>query len=88
MEQKNNTHTLNIENRSHAQITGVLEVLSATEKGTTIKLTDGILQIGGSGLRVEKLSPEEHTLVLNGTITKVEYSEQIGGKSFFKKLFK
>ena len=88
MEQKNNTHTINIDNRKHTHITGVVEVLSATEKNTTIKLVDGVLSISGSGLRVEKLSPEEHTLVLNGTINKLEYSEQLGGKSFFKKLFK
>ena len=42
MEQKNNTHTINIDNRKHTHITGVVEVLSATEKNTTIKLVDGV----------------------------------------------
>lgn len=79
---------LTIENRTHTRITGVEEVLTATEKGTVVKLTTGAMQLFGAGLKVEKLSPEEKLLVLSGTVSKVEYLAETSPKGFFKRLFK
>ena len=88
MEKQTEMQTLTIENRTHTRITGVTEVLTVTEKGTVVKLMTGVMQIFGSGLKVEKLSPEEKLLVLSGTINKVEYLEASAPKGFFKRLFK
>ena len=86
MDNKNQTHNIIVENRQHAQITGVEEMISATEKTLIVKLADGNLQINGSDLKIDKLAPEEKLLRLSGTIQKIEYME--GKKSFFKKLFR
>lgn len=89
MEKQTENQTLVIENKSHTRISGVQEVLTATDKGVLVKLfTVGAIQLFGSGLKVEKLSPEEKLLVLSGTISKVEYIAELGGKGFFKRLFK
>ena len=81
-------HTINLENQSKAHITGVNEVITATDKGVLCKLASSNLQICGENLRVEKLSPEEKLLIIVGTIFDIKYS-QTGTKSgFFKKLFR
>ncbi|MBQ8468361.1 MAG: YabP/YqfC family sporulation protein [Clostridia bacterium] len=87
MEQKNLT-TLVVENKNQTKITGVVEVLSATDKAAVIKLVDGNVQIFGAGLKVEKLSPEEKLLLLSGSVSKIEFLNELGGKGFFKRLFK
>ena len=87
MDQKNLT-TLFVENKNQTRITGVAEVLSATDKTALVKLNDGHIQIWGTGLKVEKLSPEEKLLLLNGNVTKIEFLSQVVGKGFFKRLFK
>lgn len=81
------SHTISIDNRSHMLITGVKEVVSATDGGVYIKLFDGILEISGENLRVEKLSPEEKLLKLSGTINSLKYNSGTP-KNIFKKLFK
>ena len=88
MEKQTENQTLTIENRTHTRITGVSEVLTATEKGAVVKLTTGAIQLFGSGLKVEKLSPEEKLLVLSGSVSKVEYIADATPKGFFKRLFK
>ena len=52
-------HTITIENQAKAHLTGINEVITATEKGVYCKLASGNLQIAGENLRVEKLLPEE-----------------------------
>lgn len=84
---KPTTHTLTLENKKRALITGVSEVISATEQGVYVKLTDGALQLQGEALRVEKLSPEERLLIVAGNVFTVKYSGA-GQKSLFKRLFK
>lgn len=83
----NNNHCLTLQNQTKALITGVTEVVSATPKGVYIKLANISLQIVGEDLKVEKLSPEEKTLVLSGKVYDIKYSVS-GSKNFFKKLFR
>ena len=59
-------HTLVIDNMSKINITGVHEVITATDKAILCKLGTGFLQVGGETLRVEKLMPEEQLLIASG----------------------
>ena len=80
-------HSLTLENGTRMLISGVEEVISATEKGVILKLKSYGMQISGEALRVEKLSPEEKLLILTGQINAINYSN--GGKTcFLKKLFR
>ena len=81
-------HNLSVEGKKIAKITHVAEVVSVTEKSAYIKLVDGAMQICGANLKIEKLSPEEKFVTIVGEISKIEYLGQIGGKGFFKKIFK
>ena len=81
-------HSLNLDNQSKALITGVLEVVTATNTGVLCKLSANNLQITGQNLRVEKLSPEEKVLVVVGTIYEIKYIGSTTKTGFFKKLFR
>ncbi len=80
-------HNVTMENRSKTIITGVQEVLSATQGGVYIKLYDGQMEISGENLKVEKLSPEEKLLIISGLVNSIKYNT-LSSKNFFKKLFK
>ena len=80
-------HTFMLDNQTKAQISGVLEVISATEKGVLCKLSACMLQIMGENLRVEKLLPEEKLLTIVGNVYEVKYSSN-AKTGFFKKLFR
>ena len=81
-------HTITIENQAKAHLTGINEVITATEKGVYCKLASGNLQIGGENLRVEKLLPEEKLLIVVGTIIDIKYTNTTTKTGFFKKLFR
>lgn len=81
-------HSLEMENQTNLKITGVLEVISATDKGVLCKLANSHLQIFGDNIRVEKLSPEDKILVITGLINGIKYSGGQKGKNLFKKLFR
>lgn len=81
-------HTICMENQTNLRITGVLEVVSATDKGILCKLSNSHLQILGENLRVEKLSPEENLLTAVGTICGIKYLGGQKNSNFFKKIFR
>lgn len=81
-------HSISLENQSKALITGVLEVITATNTGVLCRLSANHLQIAGNNLRVEKLSPEEKMLVITGTVNEIKYISSTTKTGFFKKLFR
>lgn len=81
-------HTLNLENQSKAHITGVYEVITATDKGVVCKLSSNNLQLSGENLRIAKLLPEEKLLIIDGFVHDIKYYESGAKGSFFKKLFR
>lgn len=84
--EKQISHNFMLENKVRAYITGVQEVLSATDKCVIIKLVDSLMTLQGDGLKIEKLSPEEKSLTVKGTVLLARYGGE--QKSFFKRLFK
>ncbi len=81
-------HSLEMENQTKLKITGVIEVVSATDKGVLCKLANSHLQILGDNIRVEKLSPEDKILVVTGLINGIKYSGGQKDNNIFKKLFR
>ena len=80
-------HILTLEHRKKLSVSGVVEVISATEKTVVAKVLDRTLYISGQDLRVAKLVLEETLLIVEGVIDAIKYSgEQT--KGFFKKVFK
>ncbi len=81
-------HTLTMENRKKLLLGGIVEVVSSLDKTIIAKTAENTLTISGSGLRVTKLSLEDGTLIIDGTIDDIKYSGLSSSKSFFKRIFK
>ena len=79
---------VNIYNREKLEITGVVEVLSSSEKEIFAKLNDSIARISGNKMKITKLIPDEMLLVVSGSIDGVVYESKQTKKSFLKKVFK
>lgn len=87
IEQKHKQHTMYMENRATLHLTGVEDVIRATEKEVYVKTCKGALQIKGENLHVEKLDVATGELNVNGLVTAFVYSGGKSKKSFFKRLF-
>lgn len=86
--EKSSNHIVTIENNKKAIITGVVEVVSSTDKSVVAKTDVSLFQISGENLRVSKLVLEEKLCHIDGDIYKLEYNKQIQKKNIFKRLFK
>jgi len=85
--QKSTNHSITIDNNKRAIITGVVEVISSTDKAVVAKTDTVSFQLSGESLRVSKLDLSEKVCHVEGDIFKLEYNRN-GGKSFVKRLFK
>ncbi len=86
------SHSILMENREKATITGVQDVDSFDE-GSVLLVTDlGYITLHGIDLHISKLNLEEGQLIVEGEIIGIEYSDNEGlrskGGGFFGKLFK
>ena len=81
-------HVVTIDNRKKMMLTGLVEVVSATDKTVLAKTGDKQVSVLGGDLRVVKLSLEEGILILEGTIDSLKYGELKSGKSLIKRIFK
>lgn len=86
--EKFSNHMVTIDNRKRMMLTGMVEVVSATDKIIVAKTADRQVNIFGSQLRVNKLNLEEGLLIIDGEINDLKYNSLSGGKPFFKRLFK
>lgn len=86
-EEKTGEHTLILDNRKKLSVTGVIEVVSATDKTVIAKTKEKTLCINGRELRVSKLVLEEFFLSVEGIVDSFKYVEK-QTKGLFKKVFK
>ena len=78
------THTLSLENRQRALLTGVSEVLGFDE-GQVILMTDsGEIALTGEGLHVTRLMLEEGQLAVEGKIDSVFYTQRTRRRGLFR----
>ena len=90
MEQEHteSSHSVTLERRKRMMVTGVLEVLSATDKSVIIRIKDLLIYTVGNNLRVAKLVLDEGLLIVEGEVDGFKYQSKVQGKNFFKRLFK
>ncbi|GHU99584.1 hypothetical protein FACS1894211_05240 [Clostridia bacterium] len=83
-------HSLQLDMRNRAILTGVEEVISMTEPAAQIMTSAGGLRIEGAGMHIAKYNAEEGMLVIEGTVNKLQYTggDGAGGKGLFKRMFK
>lgn len=82
-----------LENRKKLSISGVKDVLSFDDKLVILDTDLGMLTIKGDDLRINKLSIDTGDVIVEGTISTINYSERQekqkgSANSFISKIFK
>ena len=83
-------HSLTLDERSRATISGVEEVDSFNEQMIVLNTSAGAMTLLGDGLHVSRLNLEEGQLLIEGRIIALEYDERMprAKGSAFTRLFK
>jgi sporulation protein YabP len=81
-------HAVTVENQQRANLTGIVSVESFNEKQVSIKTMSSYLVITGENLNVSKFNTDNGTLVIDGKINEIRYSEKGKAAGVIKKLFK
>ena len=68
-------HTVQLERRARAVMTGVVDVDSFNEAEVDLVTEDGFVTVSGRELHISRLSLEEGQLVVEGEIDGINYSE-------------
>ncbi len=78
-------HTLEMENRNKALLTGVSEVLAFDETQVMLSTDSGELTLAGEGLHVTRLMLEEGQLTVEGRVDSVFYTDRTARRTFFRR---
>jgi len=81
-------HSVQLENRTRAILTGVNDVDSFHEAEVNLMTEDGYMTITGQELHISRLSLEEGQLVVEGQITGIQYADSDGHGNFLARLFR
>lgn len=66
-------HLLTLDNRRLLTLTGVEDVPGFDEQTINVKLSDATLVVKGSSLHISKLNLESGDVVIDGTISSLQY---------------
>ncbi len=77
---KLNGQDINIQNREKIKVTGVNDIIGFDETFVDIETELGKLLIRGEGLKISRLSLEQHELVINGYVYSCEYEDNSKNK--------
>ena len=81
-------HSLQLDGRKKAVMTGIEEVVSMTETLAQVRTSAGGLAVTGKNMHMSKYNAEEGLLVIEGDIDKMAYTADTERGGVFKKLFK
>jgi sporulation protein YabP len=81
-------HTLTIDGRNRATVTGVTDVDSFNDSMIVLNTSAGAMTLIGSALHISRLNLEDGQLLVEGQIDALEYDERARGKGGLSRLFK
>lgn len=83
------SHSIHIENRELASITGVKDVASFNESEVILMTEGGGLTVDGTELHITKLNLEEGQVIIEGQIIAMEYDDMpVQRGSLFSRMFR
>jgi sporulation protein YabP len=71
-------HTLMLEKRKRALLTGVIEVISFDEENVVADTDCGVIIIRGEGLHMDSLNLEKGDMSLEGMVESITYEDSEG----------
>ena len=86
-------HSVNLFNRSQANLTGISNVVTFDEKEIILESSMGFLVVSGGDLHITMLNLDEGNVELQGKVSCIEYKAKGGdlkvkGKNIMNRLFK
>ncbi len=85
-------HTVHMENRERAVITGVADVDNFNEDEVNFDTDSGYVTLTGNDLHIARLNLEDGQLIIEGIINGIAYSsgseQEHSGGGFFSRLFR
>lgn len=84
--EKRKSHSLTVENRSKAIMSGIIKVISSNQTEIWLETADGNLVINGNDMKINKFDVVSGELNLVGKINKFAY--QNAKLPFLKRIFK
>lgn len=81
-------HTLTVENRGTASVTGVEDVECFNEQIVVLRTPLGALTISGENLNISQLNLGDGRLIVEGEITAMEYSHARKQSGLLRRLLK
>ncbi len=86
--QQNKTHNLSLKMRKHLKVTGIKEVISYNENRVLLQSIQGLLDIKGKNLNIQKLNLENKIITIKGFIKSLEYTNKKPETNLLKRIFK
>ena len=74
------SHTLTLEGRTSARLTGVTAVSCFTDREVVLETGEGEVALLGERLHIEQLNLDDGALDVTGEIAGIEYNGPVGGK--------
>jgi len=84
----NTGQNLSLKNRKYLELSGVKEVISFNDDKVLLQTTQGILEVKGQDLNIQKLNLDDGNVKIEGLIFSLNYSDKSHEKGLLKKLFK
>ena len=79
-------HSVTIENRQRAELSGIQEVESFDERGVVLHSTAGEITVDGEDLKIDSFSVDSGRVVITGTIDALIYqAKPRARRSFFSR---
>lgn len=85
--QKVNPHSFKYEGNKIV-ITGVLSVDNYDDKNMEVRLSDGLLSIKGSGLKLEEMEVKSGIAILSGALHSLDYHAKVEKVGILKRIFR
>ena len=79
-------HRVVLDERQQIEISGVREILRFDETQVLLRTAKGPLLLGGEGLKLRTLTPEDGRVRIDGAVSALRYG-QIQSGGFWKRLF-
>ena len=84
-ERKGLLHSIQLEQRKHAVITGVSDVCSFDEHEIVLKVDSGVMVLTGEGMHVGKLVLDEGRVDVDGHVDSIMYEAPKAAGKFFSR---
>lgn len=86
---KQKPHTVSIDSRASARVSGITEVLSYDDNSVLAACDYGDIEISGSNLKIKSFDVSDGLMTVEGGIDSVRYLSSSSKKSgFFERFFK